>query len=126
MYCLTKTEVDYLIKAMRHESSQTIDEGEFAVKIQSWQNWELEFVCLATSVLEIADRKQKQEEDNALTWLDSVVKIEEKYGFLFRLEGFNEEFVQYMLKHTRTSETLEHNLVSLRTRFADYEDRYGL
>ncbi len=112
-YCLDKQELNRLIEIEPIGRVLDDDETPFRHLLDDWQSWDIEFICLATSLSQILERRLRQglDVESILEW---VYSLSERTG-LFTVEGFDEDFVAYMLRYVRQTDlSIEENLIEIR------------
>jgi hypothetical protein len=118
-YCLNKEELNRLIEVELEGRVLGDSEISFRYLLDDWQSWDIEFVCLATSLSQILERILKQELD-AKSTLEWIYSLSERTG-LFTVEGFDEDFVAHMLLYVRQTDlSIEENLVEIRNEQSEY------
>lgn len=112
-HCLSREELSRLFEIDFDSSNLQVDEASFKLLVEDWENWELEFICLATILSQFLESKQKQSED-AMIFLEKIYSLSESKG-LFSVEEIDEKFIDYMFRYTRNNNLdIEDNLIEIR------------
>ncbi len=120
-YCLRKEELDCLIQVeLEGKTLHQDDEKQvvFQYLLDSWKNWDIEFICLVTILSQILERRLKQGV-NAQSILEKVYSLPERTGLV--IEECGDDFVTYMLKFARQDNlSMEENLVEIRNQLSEH------
>jgi len=122
-HCLQKEELDRLIKVeLEGKTLHQDDEKQVAFQylLDSWKSWDIEFICLATILSQILERKIRQGV-NAQSTLEQVYSLSERTGLGLVIEECGDDFVTYMLRFARRDNlSMEENLVEIRNQLSEY------
>ncbi|HBB31000.1 MAG TPA: hypothetical protein DDZ80_10350 [Cyanobacteria bacterium UBA8803] len=118
-YCLNRMELSKFLSVEFGSASLELEDTNIQLLIEQWENWQLEFVCLATLLSQILESKQKQEEDVYII-LQEIYTLSDRKG-LFLVEEIGAEFIEYMFRYIRNEElNIEDHLVEIRRDMGDY------
>lgn len=110
--CISSPQIDRFVEIVLEGDDFLDDESEMAHLLEQWHAWETELVFLSNLLSQMLERKLKIGED-ASSILRSIVELA-SYKYL-TIEGFSENFVQYLLRHKRLSgTTIEDELIRIR------------
>lgn len=114
-YCLNKEELSRFFEIQFGTANLQTEENQMRLLVEEWENWGLEFVCLATLLSQLLDNKQKKSVDiDVYTILKNIYTLSEEKG-LFSVEEIDERFIEYMLKYVRKNDlSIEEHLVEIR------------
>ena len=119
-YCLCKEELRRFIEIEMEGQKPREDEAEFEFVLSGWQTWDIELICLATALSQLLEHKIKSKED-VFSLLTEINNLLADTGRWLNVEGFDEEFVSYMLSFVRDpSLSIEDNLVMIRSQLSEY------
>ncbi len=121
VYCLNQEELSRFIEVELKGGAIYDDETEFQYLLDNWRYWDTEFICLATTFSQILEQKLKAGQD-ARSILRETYALSENTGRWLTIEGFDEDFVGYFLRHSRQAElTIEDDLNYLRSQLGEYK-----
>lgn len=120
-YCLTKEELS-LFMEIEFEGREYLDDViEFHYLLENWRTWDTEFICLATVFSQILEQQLKSGKD-ALSTLKRAYALLENTGRGLTIEGFDEKFVAYFLRHYRTEDiSIDEDLNYLRSQLSEHK-----
>ncbi len=120
-YCLNEEELKQFVEVELQGREIYDDKEEFDHLLESWRAWDTEFICLATIFSRFLEQQLRLGQ-NAEQILHEIFTMTEKPGLWLTLEGFDEEFVAYFLRHSRDEKlTIDEDLNYLRRRHGEYE-----
>ena len=118
-YCLNREELSKFILVEFGSASLQLEDTNIRLLIEQWENWELEFVGLATLLSQVLESKQKQAQD-VYTILQEIYTLSERKG-LFLVEEIGADFIEYMFRYRRNEElNIEDHLIEIRRDMSDY------
>jgi len=119
-YCLNREELTKFLELVEFGLEDLPQDAHIRSLIEKWQNWHLEFVCLATLLSQVLENKQKQS-INVHAILQQVYTLSERQG-LFIVEPIDENFIEYMLRYVREEDLeIEDDLIRIRGEFGEYK-----
>ncbi|NES20344.1 MAG: hypothetical protein F6K41_15775 [Symploca sp. SIO3E6] len=118
-HCLNREDLSKFIE-VEFGLADLSEDAHIGSLIEAWENWYLEFVCLATLLSQVLENKQKQS-INVYAILQGVYSFSERKG-LFSIEPLDEKFIEYMLsRYVRKEELeIEEHLIEIRRDFGEY------
>lgn len=118
-YCLNREELSKFLLVEFGSASLQLEDTNIRLLIEQWENWQLEFVCLATLLSQVLESKQKQAQDVYII-LQEIYTLSERKG-LFLVEELGADFIEYMFRYLRNEElNIEDHLVEIRRDMGDY------
>ncbi len=120
-YCLNTTELNRFLEIEFENGKFDDDEDISQSLLENWRLWYTEFICTATSFSIILEQRQKNDRP-AGSLLRKVYSLLEDSGHWLTIEGFGEDFVDYLLRHSRTDGlSIEDDLIAFRSYFSGYD-----
>ncbi len=117
-HCLNREELSKFLE-IEFGLANLSEDAHIGSLIEEWENWHLEFVCLATLLSQVLENKQKQSV-NVHVLLQEVYTLSERKG-LFTFEQIDEKFIEYMFKYVRIKGLeIEDHLIEIRRDFGEY------
>src|SRR5690242_4289519 len=118
-YCLTKSELSRFFET-QFSFPEELDSSDITALYSQWECWYLELICLATTVAEVLEHRQKTGLDVHGALLD-IYRLSDRIG-LFTVESFDHAFIDYMFRCTRNSNiSIEENLREIRADLNEYK-----
>ena len=97
------------------------DEVNLKYLLDGWKRWDVQFVCLATLLSQILERKQKQSADPA-SILENIYRLPEERGLGLIVEELDERFIAYMFRFVRREDiAIDDDLIDIRHQLSEYK-----
>lgn len=117
-HCLNREELSNFFE-VEFGLADLSEDAHIGSLIEEWENWNLEFVCLATLLSQVLENKQKQSM-NVHAILKEVYTLSERKG-LFSVEPIDEKFIEYMFRYVRIEGLeIEDHLIEIRRDLGEY------
>lgn len=116
--CINSLQLAALVQ-WHHKGIEVLsDDTEFWTWVLQWQEWEVEFICLALSASQTLTSLWKSGHD-PIAILDSISELSISQGLL-TIEEMDDEFVRYLWGFSRNEDaSIEDDLISIRNQFSD-------
>ncbi len=119
-HCLNRDELAKFIMSKTNQWKPEDEDKSLLLSIENSENWYVEISVLTYFLSKILEVNVKQ---NRLcsNIIEMIYELPDKMWL--NIQEFSVDFVDYMLNHLRSSESLEDNLIELQNDISEY--RYG-
>jgi len=121
-YCLTLDEINEILQWKNHGKS--VINGDLSLIIDEAKVWDTKILHLNILFARLLDRNDVSTLEEKYNNIETIYRLSNQDEICFETEELSEEFVGYMLLHTRNKDNiLEYDLLDLLRNFIsrDYE-----